>query len=192
MCAESAYSDPEGPLGPLASAWVDRLFEWYRKLQEYFQFDEANLAANVSRNAHKWRRRLRFMQDSQPELFEFIMDFIPNGHSIPFEEEPPKYFRKRNPPSLQADKVRAWTAIKKDIAHGAIAPVNLKRDGVPWCVCPVRTADKNDGTARFVHNTRHVNAGIAKKHTECELETLATTNPQHVLQGWFHHRVGLR
>ena len=99
------------------------------------------------------------------------MDFINNEHSIPFESKPPKYFRKQNPPSLSADKERVWVAIKGDISHGVISPVNVKEKGVPWCVCPVRTAKKNDGTARFVHNTRHVNKGIAKKHTQCKLET---------------------
>ena len=56
MCAESAFTNPEAPLGPLASAWVDDLFKWYKKLQSHFKFDKANLAANVSRNAHNGER----------------------------------------------------------------------------------------------------------------------------------------
>ena len=175
---------PRRSLGPLASEWVEQLFAWYKKLQVHFGFDSSNLAANVARNAHKWRRRLLFLKESQVQLFDFIMDFISNGHSIPFEKVPAKYFRKSNPPSLRKDKMRTWTAVKKDMSHGAIAPVDVKRDGVPWCVCPVRTADKNDGTARFVHNTRHVNAGIAKEHTQCELETLLRTRNMYIKDGF--------
>ena len=163
MCAESDQSNPEGPLGSMASEWVDDLFKWYERLQAHFRFDKSNVAANVTRSEVRWRRRLQFLKHQHLDRFRFIMDFIRNGHLVPFEKEPPRYFRKRNPPSLQADKARAWVAIKKDIAHGAISPVDVVNDGIPWCVCPVRTADKNDGTAHFVHNTRHVNNGIAKE-----------------------------
>ena len=175
MYTESAHSDPEGPLGPLASKWVADLVNWYERLQQHFKFDGSDLAANVRRNVHKWERRLQHLKKDNIELYEYLMDAIKVGHSIPFSTPPEKYFRKSNPPSLKRDKVRAWEAIKGDIAHGAIAPVDIEKDGIPWCVCPVRTADKSDGSARFVHNTRHVNKNVPKEEAECELETLLRT-----------------
>ena len=57
-------------------------------------------------------------------------------------------------------------------AHCALRPVNLVAEGIPHCVCPVRTADKNDGSARFVHNSRRVNKNIPSDATKCELESL--------------------
>ena len=58
------------------------------------------------------------------------------------------------------------------MAHGALKPVNLKADGIPHCVCPVRTANKNDGSARFVHNSRRVNKCVSPEKNKCKLETL--------------------
>ena len=184
MCAESADSDPEGPLGPLASAWVDDLMHWYERLQTHFGFDASDLAANVRSNAHKWRRRFSFLQREHSELFSSVMEAIEEGHKIPFESIPPKYFRKHNPPSLAKDKVRAWAAIKGDMAHGAIKPANIAIEGVPRCVCPVRTADKNDGSARFVHNTRHVNRHVNQRDTKCSLETLLRTRNMYIKNGY--------
>ena len=184
MCAESASTDPEGPLGPRATKWVNSLVTWYEKLQAHFGFDESNLAANVHKKADKWEARLQFLRPDQPELLKFIMGFIRCGHVIPFAKTPQKYFRKRNPPSLAVDKARAWAAIRGDIAHGAIHPVNIKEDGIPWCVCPVRTADKSDGSARFIHNTRHVNACVDEKHTKCKLETLLRTRNMFMPNGF--------
>ena len=184
MCAESASTDPEGPLGPLATNWVNSLVEWYDKLQRHFGFNESDLAANVREKADKWSARLQFMKPDQPEKFKFIMDFIRYGHVIPFNKVPQKHFRKRNPPSLTADKERAWKAIRGDIAHGAITPVNIEIDGLPWCVCPVRTADKSDGSARFVHNTRHVNACVDDGNTKCKLETLLRTRNMFMPNGF--------
>ena len=60
----------------------------------------------------------------------------------------------------------------EDMSHGAISPVDLSKQTLPHCVCQVRTTDKSDGTARFVHNTRHVNQCVAEGETKCELETL--------------------
>ena len=184
MCRESASLHPEAPLGPLASHWVDQLVEWYERLQKHFEFNPANLAMNVRVNAHKWRRRLSFLAQDQKELFRFIVDFIENGHTIPFASPPPKYFRKANPPSLKADKVRAWAAIKRDMDHGAIIPANIEKEGLPWCICPVRTADKSNGTARFVHNTRHLNKRIDDEHTKCSLETLLKTRNMYMQDGF--------
>lgn len=94
------------------------------------------------------------------------------GHEIPFSEKPNRYFRRRNPPSLALDRDRAWVAILKDLAHFAIQPVNLAEQGVPHCVCPVRTADKSDGSARFVHNSTRVNRTVVPEKVKCKLESL--------------------
>ena len=151
MREESASSHAEAPLGPLAAAWQRDLQCWYTRLQVHFGFDPSDLPANLRKNSDKWRFRLQYLKEDQPELFDSVMRSIVKGHSIPFgEAKPDKFFRRRNPPSLAGDKVRAWAAIRKDMAHGALVPVNLPKDGMPRCVCPVRTADKNDGTARFV------------------------------------------
>ena len=172
MMKESSCIHPELPLGPLARKWVDDLQHWYRRLQAHFGFDPSNLPANLRRNIAKWKKRLKYLQLSHPELYKSIIRNIAVGHKIPFERKPRRFFRSRNPPSLAEDKCRAWTAIKKDIAHGAIEPVNLPKEGVPHCVCPVRTADKSDGSARFVHNSRRVNKCVPPDATKCKLETL--------------------
>ena len=172
MKLESADIHPESPLGPLASKWVRDLQQWYSDLQSHFGFDPTDLPANLRANSHKWRRRLSYLRTDEAPLFNEIMDNIDKGHLIPFESQPRKFFRRRNPPSLKQDKVRAWQAIRKDISHGAIKPVDLSKEGIPTCVCPVRTADKNDGKARFVHNSRRVNKKIPKAATQCELESL--------------------
>ena len=36
MEKESAYADPEGPLGPLATEWIQQLTVWYEALQSFF------------------------------------------------------------------------------------------------------------------------------------------------------------
>lgn len=172
MQAESAHRHPEDPLGPLAQAWVLKLQAWYSKLQEHFQFDPTDLPANLRRNVQRWRKRLAYLQKDQPELFESVINNIEEGHRIPFDRAPKKFFRRRNPPSLALDKDRAWTAILKDLQHGALRPVDLKAEGVPHCVCPVRTADKNDGSARFVHNSRRVNKNVPAEASKCKLESL--------------------
>ena len=183
MYKESANSDPEGPLGPLASKWVADLMDWYERLQRHFGFNSADLASNVRNNVHKWERRLGYLKTDNRELYDYLIDAIRIGHSIPFSKTPEKYFRKSNPPSLAKDKARAWQAIKGDIAHGAIAPVNVSKQGLPWCVCPVRTADKSDGSARFVHNTRHVNKNVPDEESQCELETLMRTRNIYIKGG---------
>ena len=148
MEAESSSLHPEEPLGPLAQQWTSELCTWFKHLQAHFEFDPSDLAANVRKSAPRWRRRLQYLKQSDPSQFEYVMDLIEHGHTIPFAdgERPPKSFRHRNPPSLREDKVRAWEAIKKDTSHGAIVPVNIPKEGMPWCVCPVRTANKSNGS----------------------------------------------
>ena len=175
MMRESASTHPETPLGPLAQKWVNDLERWYQRLQVHFQFDPSDLPKNLRRHVHKWKYRLSYLKKSQPLLFQEIIRNIEVGHKIPFDRIPRKYFRTRNPPSLAADKQRAWSAIKKDIAHGAIEPVDLAQGGVPHCVCPVRTAEKSDGSARFVHNSRKVNKCVPPEGTKCKLESLLRT-----------------
>ena len=138
MERESAHLHPEEPLGPLAQQWTLDLCEWFKKLQTHFKFEPSDLASNVRRSAHRWRVRLQYLKDRNPAQFQYVMDLIENGHTIPFEKGklPPRSFRHRNPPSLRLDKVRAWEAIKKDIGHGAIVPVDLSKEGMPRCVCP--------------------------------------------------------
>ena len=184
MRDESAEIHPELPLGPLASAWIDDLMAWYQKLQNHFGFNPADLAANVRNSSERWARRLEFLRDEQSELHKFVMDLINQGHAIPFKSVPKRLFQKSNPPSLAADMHRAWTAVKGDIDHGAIAPVDIQKDGLPKCVCQVRTADKSDGSARFVHNTRHVNASVDEEKTKCRLETLLRSRNMYISNGY--------
>ena len=172
MQAESSHLHPEDPLGPLAQAWVLELQAWYAKLQKHFNFDPTDLPANLKRNVQRWKQRLSYLKDDQPELYRSVISSIEEGHRIPFDKKPKKFFRARNPPSLALDKHRAWKAIVKDLRHGALRPVNLEVEGTPHCVCPVRTADKNDGTARFVHNSRRVNKRVPPEATKCKLESL--------------------
>ena len=184
MQEESDARGPEVPPGPYGQMWLNDLTTWYYKLQQHFKFDPTNLASNVFRSRHKWRARLTYLQQSEPERFRRIMSDIEVGHQIPFAKPPKKYFRRANPPSLAEDKKRAWAAIMKDIAHGAIRPVDLRAEGVPTCVCPVRTADKSDGTARFVHNSRRVNKLIPKSASACELESIMKTRNIYIPGGY--------
>ena len=172
MQAESSDLHPEEPLGPLAQGWVDDLQGWYARLQSHFEFDPTDLPANLRRNVRRWEKRLSYLKDGQAELYESVIANIKQGHKIPFETKPKRFFRSRNPPSLASDKHRAWAAVLKDFKHGALRPVNLEVEGVPHCVCPVRTADKNDGSARFVHNSRRVNKCVPSAATKCKLESL--------------------
>ena len=186
MERESAHLHPEEPLGPLAQQWTESLCQWFSKLQEHFEFDPSDLAANVRRSAGRWRVRLQYLKRKNPARFQYVMDLIEVGHKIPFVDGklPPRSFRHRNPPSLSLDKVRAWEAIKKDINHGAIIPVDLANEGMPRCVCPVRTADKSNGKARFVHNSRKVNKFIPKEEVQCELETLLKIRNMFIRHGF--------
>lgn len=163
MERESAHIHPEQPLGPIASSWVRDLQSWYAKLQDHFKFDPINLPANLRRSIAKWEKRLAYRNPEQPETYRSVIGNIRFGHRIPFKGLPKRFFRSRNPPSLAADKHRAWAAIVKDMRHGALRPVDLATSGVPRCVCPVRTAEKNDGTARFVHNSTRVNKYVPCK-----------------------------
>ena len=172
MERESSHLHPETPLGPLAQKWVLDLQNWYERLQEHFQFQARDLPLNLKINVKKWEKRLAYLIPQQPELYDAIINNIKKGHKIPFDSKPKRFFRSRNPPSLAKDKVRAWAAIKKDLSHGALRPVDLAAEGVPHCVCPVRTADKNDGSARFVHNSRRVNKHVPKEASKCKLESL--------------------
>ena len=184
--AESASLHPEAPLGPRAQQWTNDLCEWFKKLQAYFEFDPSDLASNVRRSAPRWRKRLEYLRHSNKARYDEVMELIEVGHAVPFEQGsvPPKFFRHKNPVSLAKDKVRAWEAIKKDISHGAIIPVNIAEDGMPKCVCPVRTADKSNGKARFVHNSRKVNKFIPKEAVQCELESLLRIRNMFIPNGY--------
>lgn len=184
MCQESSGKKPGEHLGPMAARWVSDLKEWYRQLQGYFQFDPSNLAGNVRRSKERWRRRLQYLRIEDEHTFEYVMDLIERGHFIPFEREPKPFFRQHNPPSLAEDKDRAWDAIKGDIEHGAIEPVDIAKHGIPHCVCPVRTAEKANGKARFVHNSRHVNKRVPKAEGECTLESLLKTRNMYTRNGF--------
>lgn len=184
MRLESAHLHPEEPLGPLAARWTDRLEQWYAQLQQHFGFDPSDLAANVRNSADRWAKRLSYLLPDHKQKFDSVMESIRKGHKIPFSSLPEKHFRARNPPSLADDKVRAWAAIKEDIDHGAITPVDLPNEGIPECVCPVRTADKSNGKARFVHNSRKINACIDSEHSTCELESLMKIRNMYVPGGY--------
>lgn len=186
MERESEQLTAEGPLGPLGAQWTDQLQSWYQKLQSYFEFNPADLASNVRRSVSRWRLRLSYLELINPKEFKYVMNNIELGHRIPFRHGwlPQRYFRHRNPPSLAADKLRAWEAIAKDISHGAIRPVDLNTEPMPHCVCPVRTADKSNGKARFVHNSRRPNRGIPKEDSQCELESILRTRNMYVPNGY--------
>ena len=163
---------------------MQKLKQWYAELQRHFKFNPSDLADNVRRASEQWRVRLRYLEENDPDQFKYVMKLIDMGHVIPFEKPPTKFCRNRNPPSLQSDRDRAWEAIRGDIEHGAIEPVNLARDGMPHCLCPVRTADKASGKARFVHNSRHVNKTIPKTESECTLESLLKTRNMYSKGGY--------
>ena len=185
MQKESACIPAEEPLGPLAAGWVKALHDWYAGLQKTFEFDPTDLPANLKKHAAKWEQRLQYLKLAERDLFDSVMSNIRTGHKIPFgDTKPEAFFRRRNPPSLEADKTRAWAAIEKDMAHGALVPVNIATEGLPVCVCPVRTADKNDGTARFVHNSRRVNKCVPKEASACELESLLKTRNMFIKGGF--------
>ena len=184
MQAESSHLHPEAPLGPLAAKWTAELQAWYTDLQRHFGFDPSDLAANVRNSADRWSKRLEYLLPHNKDRFDSIMGNIRHGHSIPFTSIPDKYFRARNAPSLASDKVRAWDAIKEDIGHGAIKPVDVIKEGMPRCVCPVRTADKSNGKARFVHNSRRINACVDPKDSTCELESLMRIRNMYVPNKW--------
>ena len=76
MCRESADSDPEGPLGPLASSWIEQLTDWYSDLQSYFEFDPSDLVANVRKSVARWIKSLSYLTKSDPGLFDSIMDHL--------------------------------------------------------------------------------------------------------------------
>ena len=63
-------------------------------------------------------------------------------------------------------------------------PVDLTAEPMPKCVCPVRTADKNNGKARFVHNSRKVNACVPPERVSCKLETLLKTRNMYMQGGY--------
>ena len=107
MRIESAFRLPHEGLGPLATQWTIDLQTWYFNLQKFYGFDPTDLAGNVYRSRHRWRKRLAYLRDSDPDRYESIMSDITHGHKIPFQQEPKKFFRRNNPPSLAADKVRA-------------------------------------------------------------------------------------
>ena len=131
--------DPEGPLGPLTTQWTLDLQTWYCKLQEHFLFDAADYVGNVRRSAARLRLRLRYLDRKYDTLRKSVLSDVELGHKIPFDSTPTKFFRKRNPPSLAEDKHRAWKAILKDLAHGAIKSANIPRDGMPTCVTTFTT-----------------------------------------------------
>ena len=184
MRLESARRLPNEDLGPLAKQWTIDLQAWYFKLQEFFGFDHSDLAKNIRNSRHRWARRLDYLRASDPQQYRSIMDDISVGHRIPFSRQPKRFFRRRNPPSLAQDKDRAWAAIAKDMSHGALRPVNISSEGIPHCVCPVRTAEKSDGSARFVHNSRRVNKCIRREDVECELESLLKTRNIYIPGGY--------
>ena len=124
MQAEADQPFIEGVLGPMAKAWIRDLEIWYAKLQKHFEFDPSNLAANVRKSWPRWKPRLQYLRKSNEQLYREVREIIREGHGIPFEETPKRFFRRSNPPSLAADKVRAWKAIIKDIDHRAIVPPN--------------------------------------------------------------------
>ena len=67
MERESSNRDAGTPLGPKASRWVDDLKKWYTSLQQHFEFDATDLASNVRRSVNRWRTRLRYLKQQNPE-----------------------------------------------------------------------------------------------------------------------------
>ena len=55
---------------------------------------------------------------------------------------------------------------------------------MPTCVCPVCTADKNNGKARFVHNSRRINKKVKRERVQCVLESLLKTRNMYVKGGF--------
>ena len=136
---EARTADPNQPPGPVASAFVASLSEWREKLAEFFKLSKSDFPSNPRRAADRIQARLSFLPKERQIR---IMKVIRSGYTIPFSSVPPPFFRRANGPDLASNKVAAWKALKKDIAHGAVRPCNLKRDGRPSVVSPVRTAPK--------------------------------------------------
>ena len=139
IAAEARTADPNLPPGPMASAFLAELGAWREKLAEFFNLSKSNFPANPRAAADRIEARLSFLPEERRER---IMKVIREGYKVPFKSTPPPFFRRANGPDLASNKDAAWKALKKDMAHGAVRPCNLKRDGRPSVVSPVRTAPK--------------------------------------------------
>ena len=116
-----------------------KLSAWRDDLAEFFRLSKTDFPANPRAAADRIEARLSFLP---VERRERIMSVIREGYKVPFKSTPPPFFRHANGPDLAVNKDAAWKALKKDMEHGAVRPCNLKRDGRPSVVSPVRTAPK--------------------------------------------------
>ena len=163
---------PDGPIPPAAAEFLDELAKWRLNLAEYFELSTADLAMNLRNASERIRKRISFLPEARVGR---IMDTIQNGYRIPLTSEPPPFHRAANGPDLAVYKEEAWSALLKDISHGAVKPCDLASDGKPHIVSPVRTAPKgwNTGRRRFVCNLRFLNQFIPDEECTCKLETLS-------------------
>ena len=172
IAAQDHLCSPDAPYPPALSGFVAKLEQWRLQLTRHFNFDTSCYAANTRRAADRIARRLDFLPKAR---FDKVMDVIRNGYTIPFSRPPPRFHRNANSPDLSNHMDAAWDALKKDIGHGAVLPCNLKRDGKPRVVSPVRTAPKGwrTGKRRFVINMRFLNRHIPDDESACSLDTLS-------------------
>ena len=172
IAAQDLGCNPDAPYPPALSRFVSSLEEWRRKLTEHFNFDSSSYAANTRAAADRIAQRLSFLPK---ERFDKVMDIVRNGYTVPFSKTPPRFHRHSNSPDLSSHMHAAWEALRKDIGHGAVLPCDLKRDGKPWVVSPVRTAPKGwrTGKRRFVINMRFLNRHIPDQESACSLDTLS-------------------
>jgi len=172
VVAQDALASPDLPYPPALQSFVTRLEQWRQQLTTHFRFSDAVYADNTRAAADRIAERIAFLPRARRQR---VMDVVRNGYTIPFTETPPPFHRASNSPDLSEHMDAAWTALKKDIGHGAVAPCNLPKDGKPKVVSPVRTAPKGwrTGKRRFVINMRYLNKLVPEAESSCSLETLS-------------------
>ena len=144
--AQDRARDPDTPLPPAGKAFVTALANWHAAL---FGMSKRCYARNTRTAAGRIRERIAFLP---PERVKRIMAIVETGYKVPFSSNPPAFHRRQNNPELRQHKEAAWAALTKDMAHGAVVPCDIVKNGKPSVVSPVRTAPKGwrTGKRRFV------------------------------------------
>ena len=191
--AEVLSRGREGPLGPLASEYRERVLEWAWLLRLKFRGTSRRVCGSWRKLGEHWRTLLRVLPR---RLRRRAQDIVTKRARLPWNEMPPGPVRcprtggcPANHPDLWKEKDKFWETLEEQLIEGAVRPWDVKGrddvDALPMGMFPVRWVVKpGSSKVRITVNMRGLNGWLNKNYCSVELPSVRKNRLFNLQDDW--------
>ena len=191
--AEVLSRGREGPLGPLTSAYRERVLQWAWLLRLKFRGTSRRVCGSWRQRQIQWRRLLSTLPR---RLRQRALGIVANRARLPWNEKPPGPLRcprtggcPANHPDLWMERDKFWETLEEQLIEGAVRPWDVRGrddvDALPMGMFPVRWVVKpGSSKVRITVNMRRLNSWLNKNYCSVVLPSVRKNRLFHLQDDW--------